>query len=130
MRIEKYLASQLPADVQQELTNRVDREFGGVEIVRSHVWAEPDWVFLGLVDEQIVSFLNIIDRQALADGNPVHLFGLNNVITEPQARGQGFSTQLNKIAVEFMTETDPDASGFLLRRRSDWFLYQFGMEEI
>jgi len=99
--------------MQQELNNRADREFGNVSIVREHVWAEPKWVFMGLVDDQVVSFLNIVDRQVLADGEPMHFFGLNNVITEPQQRGQGYSRQLNRVAVEFMIESDPNACGFL-----------------
>ena len=113
MRIESHIESQIPATLQAELKSRVDREFGSAPIVREHVWAEPTWVFLGLVDEQLVSFLNIVDRQVLADGEPAHFFGLNNVITEPQNRGQGYSRQLNQAATEFMGNTDQNAYGFL-----------------
>jgi hypothetical protein len=113
MRIERYLAIELPATLQEELEKRADREFGNVPIVREHVWAEPTWAFLGFVDEQLVSFLNIVDREVRADGNPVHFFGLNNVITEPQHRGRGYSNRLNSAAIAFMSESDPDACGFL-----------------
>lgn len=113
MRIEKQLVSQLSANLCQELQSRVDREFGGVAIVKEHVWAEPTWVFMGFVGDQLVSFLNIVDRTVLADGTPTHFFGLNNVITEPEHRGHGYSTRLNRVAQDFMLETDANACGFL-----------------
>jgi len=113
MRIERHLISLLPACRQQELKNHVDREFGSVPIVLEHVWADPTWAFMGFVDDQLVSFLNIVDRQVLADGEAKHFFGLNNVITDPQHRGQGYSTLLNRNAIEFMSESDPNACGFL-----------------
>ncbi len=113
MRINKQLASQLTPSQQQELKNRVDREFGDVPIVREHSWAEPTWAFMGFVDNELVTFLNIVDRQVLADNQPVHFLGLNNVITEPQYRGQGYSSQLIRTALQFMHELDPKACGFL-----------------
>lgn len=113
MRTENNLVSQLPASLQQELKFRVDREFGSVSIVRDHVWAEPTWVLMGFIEDQLVSFLNIVDRQVLADGEPVHFLGLNNVITEPEHRGHGYSSQLNRIALDFMLEIDPNACAFL-----------------
>lgn len=113
MQIEKLSASHLDPTLRQDLKSRIDREFGHVPIVREHVWAEPDWAFLGYVDGELVSFLNLVDRNARADGNPVHLFGLNNVITEPQHRGHGYSTKLNQTAADFINELDKDACGFL-----------------
>lgn len=113
MRIEHHLVAELPTDLRLELSNRVDREFGHIPIVREHVWATPTWAFMGFVDDQLVTFLNIVDRQVMADGQPLHCFGLNNVITDPQHRQQGYSSQLNKVAQEFMHETDPSGCGFL-----------------
>ncbi|MBX9671769.1 MAG: GNAT family N-acetyltransferase [Candidatus Obscuribacterales bacterium] len=113
MRIETHLVTDLPADIKQELSDRVATEFGDVPIVREHVWAEPTWAFLGLIDDHLVTFLNIVDRNARADDAPVRLFGLNNVITDPQHRRKGYSKQLNQSAIGFMTEKDPNAFGFL-----------------
>jgi GNAT superfamily N-acetyltransferase len=113
MRIERHKVSELPANLQQELKTRVDREFGAVPIVREHVWAEPTWAFIGFVDDHLVSFLNIVDRHVLADEDRVRFFGLNNVITEPQHRGKGYSRQLNQAAIEFMRDLDTNACGFL-----------------
>ncbi len=103
----------MPSDMRRELQKRVDREFGDVPIVREHVWAEPTWAFLGFVGDRLVSFLNLVDREVLVDGAPTHFFGLNNVITEPEHRGHGYSTQLNQTAQEFMVESDPAGCGFL-----------------
>jgi predicted acetyltransferase len=114
MRIEKHLASELIASQKEELKKRVEREFGNVAIVREHVWSEPTWVFMGFADEQLVSFLHIVDRQVLADGASVHYFGLANVITEPEHRGKNYASQLNRMAIEFMRDCDPNACGFLL----------------
>jgi predicted GNAT family N-acyltransferase len=113
MRIEKYVCSELPPDLRQLLKKIALREFGQVPIVRAHIWAEPDWAIVGFVGAELVSYLNIVDRQASADGAPVHLFGLNNVITEPRHRGQGYSRQLNLYAIDLMAQLDPDACGFL-----------------
>jgi GNAT superfamily N-acetyltransferase len=113
MRTEMHLVSKLPESMQIELKSRVDREFGSVPIVREHVWAEPTWAFLGFVDDQLVSFLNVVDRQVLADSETRHFFGLNNVITDPQHRGKGYSKVLNRNVIEFMSESDPNACGFL-----------------
>jgi hypothetical protein len=113
MRVDRQLISGMSPNLQQVLQKRVDREFGHVPIVKEHVWAEPTWAFLGFVGDQLVSFLNIVDREVLADDTPTHFFGLNNVITEPEHRGCGYSTQLNQKAQEFMAETDPAGCGFL-----------------
>jgi GNAT superfamily N-acetyltransferase len=113
MRIERKLITELPDTLQNELKKRIEREFGNVPIVKEHVWAEPTWLFTGYIGDQVVSFLNIVDRHVLADGETVRFFGLNNVITEPEHRGQGYSRELNKAAVEFMSELDKSAFGFL-----------------
>lgn len=113
MQIDYYPFNELAVTLKQELRRRADREFGDVPIVRDHVWAEPTWAVLGRVGEEVVSFLNIVDRHATADGVPVHLFGLNNVITEPQHRGKGYSKELNRKFLEFISEADSGATGLL-----------------
>ncbi len=113
IRIEKHLVSEMSPDLKQELKRRVDREFADVSIVREHVWAEPWLAISGSAEGQLVSFLNLVDRQVLTDDTATHFFGLNNVITEPEYRGKGFSTALNRYAIQVMQETDPQACGFL-----------------
>jgi hypothetical protein len=44
---------------------------------------------------------------------PVHLFGLSNVVTEPSERNRGHSRRLNMAAIELMTAQDPAAFGLL-----------------
>jgi hypothetical protein len=99
--------------LKAELRARVQREFGHVPIVKNHVWADPDWIITGSIDERVVSFLNLIDRKAVADEKSVHLFGLNNVITESDCRRKGYSFALNNKALEFMKKQDPKAYGLL-----------------
>lgn len=104
---------QVVKKIEQELKERVRREFGHVEIVRTHQWAEPTWTFLGRVQSEIVSFLSVVDRVGEADGKRIRLFGLNNVITDKAHRKKGYSTVLNKLAVDFMRREDPSALGVL-----------------
>lgn len=113
MKIQIELAAHLSQTLKDELKSRVDREFGHVEIVRTHVWAQPTWALLGYVESELVSFLNIVDRMGSADGKPIRLFGLNNVITEPGARKLGYSRLLNEAAIEFMKREDSLALGLL-----------------
>lgn len=113
IKIEIHRSSDLPPLVTRELKARVDREFGHVEIVRNHVWSEPDWVFILKSGDEIASFLNLVDRQGFADGKPMHLVGLNNVITEPTHRNKGFSRRLNKVAIDHMRSMDDNAYGLL-----------------
>jgi len=113
MLIEIHDFIGLPSALKQELQARVNREWGDIAIVQEHVWSEPTWVFLAKVDEDIVSYLNIVDRTVTADDKPQHFFGLNNVITEPAHRGNGYATALNRKALEYMKDTDANACGFL-----------------
>jgi predicted acetyltransferase len=113
VRIEQQFANRLSEALRRDLKRRVDREFGNVPIVQNHEWSEPTWALLGFEGEQLVSFLNIVDRTVQADAESVHVFGLNNVITEPEFRGRGYSKGLNQAALAFMRQTDPHACGFL-----------------
>jgi predicted GNAT family N-acyltransferase len=113
VRVELIAAADAPAAMRAALADKVEREFGHVEIVRTHVWAEPTWLMLGHDGVRIVSFLSIVDRRATADDGPLHLFGLSNVITEPEARGRGHSFALNQQALAFMAEQDRVAIGLL-----------------
>lgn len=113
MRIDCHEFAQLSPAIKKEIFDRADREFGHVPIVREHVWSEPRWSMLGIVNDEIVSMLNIVDRHASADGAAVQLFGLNNVITEPQHRKQGYSAILNRNFLQFIADRNPDGYGLL-----------------
>jgi hypothetical protein len=113
MRIEVLESAKVDKRRQEELAKRVHREFGQVEIVRTHKWTEPTWTLLGFENADLVSFLNIIDRQGEVDRKPAHLLGLNNVITEPAHRGKGYSKKLNQAALDFMKKQDTEALGVL-----------------
>jgi predicted acetyltransferase len=113
MKIEIIESTKIGEDLSRELAKRVQREFGHVEIVKTHKWAEPTWSFLGWKNDEVVSFLNIIDRQGQVDGKQVQLLGLNNVITEPNHRGKGYSKKLNLAALDFMSKQNPDGLGVL-----------------
>src|SRR3954467_14679869 len=99
--------------LRAELAARAQREFDQFEIIRAYVWAEPTWVLLGFEGDQLVTSLGIVDRHATADDRRVHLFGLNSVITEPRARGRGYSVALNREALAFMARQDSAGLGLL-----------------
>lgn len=113
MRIECHEFAKLAPATKNMILRSVDREFGDVPIVREHIWAEPDWSILGFLNEDLVGFLNVVDRHALVDDTPIHLFGVNNVITEPPFRRQGFSTKLNREFLQFIAELDENGIGLL-----------------
>jgi len=113
MQIVVELASALTAELRGSLQSSIDREFGQIEIVRAHRWAEPTWVVLGYDDDRLVSSLAVVDRHATADDQPLHLMGLSNVITEPAGRGRGYSRRLNAAALELMARQDPASLGML-----------------
>jgi predicted GNAT family N-acyltransferase len=113
VRIEIVATTDLPTQLRAELIARAQREFDPFEIVRAHVWAEPTWFLLGYEGDPLVTSLGIVDRHATADDRPVHLFGLNNVITEPEARGRGYSVALNQEALAFMARQDSAGLGLL-----------------
>jgi predicted N-acetyltransferase YhbS len=113
VEIQIARASSLSHDLASVIRASIEREFGHVEIVRAHRWAAPTWMFLGFEGAQLVSFLSVVDRDATGDARPLHLLGLNNVITEPAARGRGHARRLNAEALRFMTAQDPSAVGLL-----------------
>ncbi|MFK7937159.1 MAG: GNAT family N-acetyltransferase [Saprospiraceae bacterium] len=67
--------------------------------------ALPSWAVVMERDGEILSFCNIIERNALFDKNRVEIGGLGHVVTLPEHRGNGFSKEVVEEAVKFMFDT-------------------------
>jgi aminoglycoside 2'-N-acetyltransferase I len=70
------------------------------------VWCdECDWIAVGKVDGEVVSILNIVDRQASVGERPVRLGGIGGVATHPDLRGKGYAAQVMEAAARFMADS-------------------------
>lgn len=86
--------AQLSQPVRLELQAAVDQEFGHIPVVQSTQWATPEWAVTLRVQQKLATFYHLVERVVLLDGRPYRAVGLNNVITLPAFRGQGYSTHL------------------------------------
>ncbi len=92
--ISKYLYNDLPSQIKNELNSQIDLNFGAIPIVKTTSWARPDWSVIKFVDQEVVSFFNIIERDILIDKKTHKAAGINNVITPQKYRGRGYSSQI------------------------------------
>jgi predicted acetyltransferase len=56
-------------------------------------------------DDELVSNVHIIERNALVGGQPVRLGGIGNIATKVEWRGRGYSSLAMKVAQEFLAES-------------------------
>lgn len=101
MKIVSSRYADLPPDQRAYLENIAEEQFGHIPLVRETTWAEPDWAYLGYQGEKLVVFHNVILRSVSIDGAATRIAGLNNMITLPGCRGQGFASRL-------LRETQPE----------------------
>lgn len=85
--------SHVAPDIRKQIDDYTRNEFGHVPIVQRYRWAEPGWSVVVLSDDEVLSFLNVVEREALFDGNTVKLAGINNVITPAPFRRRGYASQ-------------------------------------
>lgn len=70
----------------------------------------PENSRVALVDGEIVSVVQIFDRQMLIGGVPVRVGGVGSVGTRPAHRGRGYNTAVLRNAVEYMEREGYDLS--------------------
>jgi len=68
-------------------------------------WASADWTVMVWEDDELVSNVHIIERNALVGGQPVRLGGIGNIATKVEWRGRGYSSLAMKVAQEFLAES-------------------------
>lgn len=100
----------LPGNIKARLNQFINIEFGHIPIVQETEWAVPDWTIIKYLDNQIVSFYNIVIREIVVDKSSIRIGGINNVITPIEHRGRGYASELlsqtgqiifNKLDCEF-----------------------------
>lgn len=102
-RVEIIKREKMNPSVLNQIDDLTKAELGNVAIVKKYKWAEPDWTIAILTDKnQVLSFLNIVERQGLFGDLPVKLAGINNVITPAPWRKKGLATSTLKEAQVFM----------------------------
>lgn len=103
MRIEVKAANQL-SDSERARTDCVvtsslySYQFGTQ-------WAGADWTVMVWEDDDLVSNVHIIERNALVGGQPVRLGGIGNIATKVEWRGRGYSSAAMKVAQDFLAES-------------------------
>lgn len=98
--IQVFEHEHLPGDRRPELAVAAGNEFDRFPIVRETRWAVPDWSVLGIVDDRLACFYNIVLRTVCFDGRPARVAGLNNLVTLPDYKGKGYASHL-------LRETEP-----------------------
>ncbi|MBN1965265.1 MAG: GNAT family N-acetyltransferase [Anaerolineae bacterium] len=65
---------------------------------------QPHSHFLVWAGGEPVSYLGVFERQALLNGQPLHLGGVGGVMTPVRYRGNGYSTAALRAAADFMRD--------------------------
>jgi predicted acetyltransferase len=67
-------------------------------------WARPDWAVMVWEDEDLVSNVHIIVREALVGDQVVRLGGIGNIATKVEWRKRGYASDALRVAVDFLKE--------------------------
>lgn len=94
MKIQAYKHEELPLQLKKELQNIEQSEFGHVPIVKSTVWATPDYSIVALENGELLGHLNLVQRTILWDKEEMTCTGINNLIVNPKARGKKLGSYL------------------------------------
>ncbi len=100
MEIEIKPSSQLTPQEKQQLENLFATAFPPDDI--DYEWAEADWYVLVHEGMELVSTLEIVEREAVVGGTPVTLGGIGGVATHPNWRRRGFAEAGLKVAHSFL----------------------------
>lgn len=86
--------------------------------VQQIVWDSPSWgVLVRDASGNLVGYVGILVREALADGQRVRVGGIGGVKTHPAARGQGYASAALRRAGAFMADDLGAAFGLLVCRQ-------------
>ena len=67
-------------------------------------WAPPRWHFLlWLEGTHLASYVGVVTRQGICDGEPARFGGLGGVKTSPAHRGKGYASAAIRQALDFLT---------------------------
>jgi len=69
---------------------------------RDFVWAASDWHVLVREMARLVSNVEIVERTAAVDGQPVRLGGISGVATMPECRRRGYAEAGMQVAQSFL----------------------------
>jgi hypothetical protein len=100
MEIEIKPSGQLTPLDKQQLDDLAADAFTPDEI--DYEWAEVDWFVIVREGAELVSNVEIIERQAVVAGTPVRLGGIGGVATRTAWRRRGFAEAALKVAQSFM----------------------------
>ena len=67
-------------------------------------WARPDWAVMVWEDEDLVSNVHVIVREATVGGQVVHLGGIGNIATKVEWRKRGYASEALRVAVDFLKD--------------------------
>lgn len=76
-------------------------------------WARPQRSILVWDDERLVAHVGVVVREAVLDGQNIHIGGIGGVMTHPTAQGKGYASAAMRRAEGFFT-SDPAIAFALL----------------
>ncbi len=100
MHIEIKPTDNLTSDEKTYIDDLLKQTFS--EDGNKYEWSSVDWHVLLRLNGTIISHVEIIERNATVEGNPVYIGGIGGVVTIPEKRGPGYATAAMKKATEFM----------------------------
>jgi GNAT superfamily N-acetyltransferase len=72
-------------------------------------WApEREAVVVGRLEGRLATYVGIVLREILVDGQPTRVAGIASVMTEPELQGRGFATAALKLAVGHMQSVEAE----------------------
>lgn len=131
-KIIKQRTSDLNLEIKKEIDRLIDIEFGNVTIVQQHSWSIPDWTIILLNEKkELLTFYRIVLREVLFDQEKVKVAGINNVITPPAFRGNGYATKILNDSKDFLfNELEVDFGLLLCAKNLVPFYEKLGWHEI
>ena len=117
MKITVRPKEDLSRDERNRIGDMVSQAFAGDD--EGYEWAtDRDWHVLVEMDDQLVSYLGIVERTCTADGRPVKLGGVADLVTRPEWRRRGLAGAALQRAMAFMRDNLDVEFGLLLCKRA------------
>lgn len=90
------------SDIDQQIIEKLSKEaFQASPTTEKYDFEKPHWAVIKKINNEIVSFCNIVERVVKFDDNAIQVGGINNVVTAPSHQGKGYFKEVMKEAQTF-----------------------------
>jgi len=111
--IGQYRWDEIPISLKDKIVKAPLEEWGHLPMIVNTEWSTPNFSIIATSDDNdLICFLNLVERTAKFDGVDTEVVGINNLITARKYRGKGFGRTVMDKAQGFIF--DKNKIGLLL----------------